>query len=124
MPFTLTPAIKGQLTKAVNIDSTFSYAAHSSRVGYRFARVRVVFERHMPREQAKHAAKRYLRTLQLIIVSAQIVEAASGARTGRFTGAKPSRASVPKACDVLVCPDEEYVSLTFTDDGTPVVLHG
>ena len=60
---TLTPAIKGQLTKATKIDAVHSQGEHGSRYGFRFNRVRAVFEKIMPREQAKHQARKYLVTL-------------------------------------------------------------
>jgi hypothetical protein len=56
----LTPAIKGQLTKAVKIDQVHSHGMHGSRYGFCFNRVVAVFQRMLPREQAKHAARKYL----------------------------------------------------------------
>jgi hypothetical protein len=64
MTASLTPAIKGQLTKAANIDAVHNHGQHGSRYGFAFNRVRTVFERIMPREQAKHAARRYLAARQ------------------------------------------------------------
>jgi len=46
----ITPAIKGQLTKAAKLP-TF---------GQKFRAVRAVFIRYMPRQQAKHATRKYL----------------------------------------------------------------
>jgi hypothetical protein len=52
----MTPAIKGQLTKAVN-----EWRKNSSVGGEHLYRsLRTVFARHMPAEQAKHATKKYL----------------------------------------------------------------
>lgn len=51
----LTPAIKGQLTKAAK-----RAQAHGD-VLVLFRDVRRVYEHIMPREQAKHAARKYLR---------------------------------------------------------------
>ena len=45
---TLTPAIKGQITKAIKTAAN------------KFTAARSIFEKHMPREQAKHAARKYL----------------------------------------------------------------
>ncbi len=48
---TLTPAIKGQLTKAINANKSKSYGA--------IIRAMVnVLVRHMPKQQAKHAARK------------------------------------------------------------------
>lgn len=68
----LTPAIKGQLTKAVsqgNKDTT-SEVTINSCLDFAFGqkktvkqRITDVFNKHMPREQAKHAAKKYLATV-------------------------------------------------------------
>jgi hypothetical protein len=46
----MTPAIKGQLTKA---DNAFNRQQ-------RFSQLRKVFSRHMPTEQAKHATRAYM----------------------------------------------------------------
>jgi hypothetical protein len=65
----LTPAIKGQLTKAikqgkldvssdVNIDNCLDFAFGSKKTVMQ--RVINVFAKHMPREQAKHQARKYL----------------------------------------------------------------
>lgn len=54
---TITPAIKGQLTKAMN--HTLSTSAYD-RTAIRFTAMRLVFSKHMPRQQAKHAARKYL----------------------------------------------------------------
>ena len=51
---TMTPALKGQLTKAVKAGTD----VHSQ-----FHNVHSVFHRHMPHEQATHATRKYLRTL-------------------------------------------------------------
>lgn len=66
----MTPAIKGQLTKAlkaqakfaqdnaeVTIDSCLEYAANPSMYSP-FTAIRDVLKRHMPAEQAKHAARK------------------------------------------------------------------
>ncbi|MDR3750115.1 MAG: hypothetical protein P4K94_01380 [Terracidiphilus sp.] len=47
----LSPSIKGQLTKAYK-----AYGPHPDL----FGAVRRIFERVMPREQAKHAARKYV----------------------------------------------------------------
>jgi hypothetical protein len=47
----LTPVLKGQLTKASKLDSAN---------GNRFRAVRKIFEKVMPTEQAKHAARKHL----------------------------------------------------------------
>lgn len=52
---TLTPAIKGQLTKAIKADNTSCFAG-------KIPVVTNIFAKHMPREQAKHAARAYLAT--------------------------------------------------------------
>ncbi len=46
----LTPATKGQLTKAVK-----TYGPHPGL----FGKVREIFNKVMPREQAKHAARKF-----------------------------------------------------------------
>jgi hypothetical protein len=56
---TLTPAIKGQLTKAIKAQRT---GQASDGIGILYA-VRAVFARHMPIEQAKHATRKYLAAL-------------------------------------------------------------
>lgn len=48
---TLTPAMKGQLTKAVKA---------TTEQANRYASVRKIFSKHMPAEQAKHATRRFL----------------------------------------------------------------
>ena len=48
---TLTPAIKGQITKALN---------HAVNYGMQVLGVRRIFQKYMPREQAKHAARKFL----------------------------------------------------------------
>ena len=60
---TLTPAIKGQLTKVLNSfrlpDGRITdYAENGASVLH--TRIRAVFARHMPAEQAKHATRKYL----------------------------------------------------------------
>lgn len=55
----LTPAIKGQLTKAVNSFKSADLALFNNRVAA-FKLVRAIFARHMPKEQAKHATRKYL----------------------------------------------------------------
>ena len=50
----LTPSIKGQLTKARNASLSPSETFNS---------IRRIFEKHMPREQAKHASRKYLASL-------------------------------------------------------------
>lgn len=68
----LTPAIKGQLTKAikqgtadmhseVTIDSCLDFAFGDKKTIRQ--RVIDVFNKYMPREQAKHAARKYLTTV-------------------------------------------------------------
>jgi hypothetical protein len=61
----LTPAIKGQLTKVRNHHPDTNEFWQSKGVHYPplVHGVRAVFAKHMPREQAKHAAKQYLATL-------------------------------------------------------------
>lgn len=65
----ITPAIKGQLTKAikqgeedstseVTIDSCLDFAFGKKKTVRQ--RVIDVFAKHMPREQAKHSARKYL----------------------------------------------------------------
>ena len=51
----LTPAIKGQLTKAVN-----SLSADNASYGHAMFAIRRIFSRHMPSQQAKHAARNYI----------------------------------------------------------------
>lgn len=53
----LTPAIKGQLTKALK-------QANDKSTGNQivFGTVRNILARQMPKEQAKHAARKYLAT--------------------------------------------------------------
>jgi hypothetical protein len=53
----LTPAVKGQLTKAVKASKNDQEIYGRS---FLYGNVRQVFERIMPREQAKHAARQYL----------------------------------------------------------------
>lgn len=52
---TLAPALKGQLTKAVKMYNTSAMAGQ-----HLYHYIRNVFSRHMPPEQAKHAARKYL----------------------------------------------------------------
>lgn len=68
----LTPAIKGQLTKAVKrgAEDMHSKVTIENCIDFAFGdkktirqRVIDVFTKLMPREQAKHAAKRYLASL-------------------------------------------------------------
>ena len=54
----LTPAIKGQLTKAVNAANSAAYP--NERRQFVFRGIRRVFQKVVPAEQAKHAARRYL----------------------------------------------------------------
>jgi hypothetical protein len=59
----LTPAIKGQLTKARNsVYIALSDYGHASLIfkGERIRAVRAVFAKHLPAEQAKHATRKYL----------------------------------------------------------------
>lgn len=69
---TLTPAIKGQLTKAikqgqqdsnsdVTLDNCLDFAFGNKKTVKQ--RCIDVFTKHMPREQAKHAACKYLATV-------------------------------------------------------------
>lgn len=53
----ITPAIKGQITR-------LSSATGTPRARYNAARA--VFMKHMPREQAKHAAKKWVYELSLM----------------------------------------------------------
>lgn len=48
---TLTPAIKGQLTKAINANKDKSFGAVIRAMV-------LVLSRHMPKQQAKHAARK------------------------------------------------------------------
>lgn len=60
---TLTPAIKGQLTKAVKAatETVAGYTPSDKAARFlAFKNVCAVFARHMPREQAKHATRKYL----------------------------------------------------------------
>lgn len=52
---TMTPAIKGRITKAINRTKVGTVAA-----GREFRAVCAVFESYMPAEQAKHATRKYL----------------------------------------------------------------
>jgi len=55
----LTPAIKGQLTKAVK-----QWKSSPAQYGdVAFSNIRHIFQKAMPPEQAKHAARKYLTTL-------------------------------------------------------------
>jgi len=54
----LTPAIKGQLTKAINTASSAAYPNEQRQFVLRG--IRHVFQKVLPREQAKHAARKYL----------------------------------------------------------------
>lgn len=63
---TITPAIKGQLTKAVkahNPGNTFNIDQAVYQIRARFNVVRDIFAKHLPREQAKHAARKYLASI-------------------------------------------------------------
>ena len=51
----MTPALKGQLTKAVKAGMDSMQAV--------FHNVHAVFHRHMPHEQATHATRKYLRMM-------------------------------------------------------------
>lgn len=53
----LTPAIKGQLTKATKLKSSGNWTNGN---GTFYSAVRGIFAKIMPREQAKHAAKKYV----------------------------------------------------------------
>ena len=55
---TLTPAIKGQLTKATNQMRKENAGMRDFKLA-----IRGVFLRHMPRQQAKHATRKYLATI-------------------------------------------------------------
>lgn len=55
--FQMTPAIRGQLTRAVN-RSEVGFDTNQKHAMRR--EVASVFAKHMPREQAKHMARRYL----------------------------------------------------------------
>lgn len=59
---TITPAIKGQITKAIGEPLTSDLMGNRRPVdnARRIAVITRVFAKHMPREQAKHAAKRYI----------------------------------------------------------------
>lgn len=54
----LTPAIKGQLTKALKAHA--STIPQHAQMQARFNAVLHVFHNHMPHEQAKHATRKYL----------------------------------------------------------------
>ena len=64
----LTPAIKGQLTKAVKaaIETMYFVPQDSNRTSQSFRDERIhkdvytIFAKHMPAEQAKHATRKYL----------------------------------------------------------------
>ena len=68
MKITLTPAIKGQLTKAIN--ASIGHTAKDTKLaetytlfrGEQLRAAKKVFGSIMPREQAKHAARKYLAT--------------------------------------------------------------
>lgn len=68
MPFKMTPAIKGQLTKAIKAyETNMAEVTVESCIEFAFGAPRSkrqaaisVFERHMPHQQAKHAARKYL----------------------------------------------------------------
>lgn len=53
----ITPAIKGQITKAIKNAQVSDMTNQPQHI---FARVRSVFAKYMPNEQAKHATKKYL----------------------------------------------------------------
>jgi len=53
----LTPAMKGQLTKILKANPN---TTPGLQLQYRIEAVRAYFAKHMPREQAKHAARKYL----------------------------------------------------------------
>jgi len=55
----LTPAIKGQLTKA---SKAVSVLRNGSNL---YHNILSVFVKHMPREQAKHATRKYLSTINI-----------------------------------------------------------
>jgi hypothetical protein len=57
----MTPAVKGQLTKALK--STHAPQAGNLAYGARFNAIRPIFAKHMPAEQAKHAARKYLASI-------------------------------------------------------------
>jgi hypothetical protein len=60
---TMTPAIKGQITKAIKTTvAVDDNGVHYNRGGAPavVAVIRPIFAKHMPREQAKHAARKYL----------------------------------------------------------------
>ena len=56
----LTPAIKGQLTKAVK---QVNNSPVTDKEFCLFNLVRDIFMKHMPAEQAKHATRKYLVTV-------------------------------------------------------------
>lgn len=66
MKMTLTPAIKGQLTKAIKtthaVDATGTTYNRGGAPAV-IAAIRPIFAKQMPREQAKHAARRYLASI-------------------------------------------------------------
>lgn len=73
----ITPAIKGQLTKAINLGNADmkSEVTINNCIDFTFGdkktptqRVIDVFNRHMPREQAKHTARKYLASLAVLLV--------------------------------------------------------
>lgn len=57
----LTPAIKGQLTKAVKANPN---TTPGLQMKARFNAVKAIFAKHLLPEQAKHATKQYLASLQ------------------------------------------------------------
>ena len=65
----LTPAIKGQLTKATTykskntLDALEAHAIETEFLRTRTTRVRAIFTKLMPKEQAKHATRKYLAQL-------------------------------------------------------------
>ncbi len=82
---TITPAIKGQLTKAVKSSSDFP--------GATFRNVFAVFARHMPREQAKHATRKYLDDRSGVEARATVRQYAAAALEESYTVAKQSAAA-------------------------------
>lgn len=63
---TLTPAMKGQLTRITKQHVAISKMSpfYANQTQYRYGKVREIFTKIMPAEQAKHAARRYLSSVE------------------------------------------------------------
>jgi hypothetical protein len=66
----MTPAIKGQLTKIMNFHSDVQHLSAFRQM--RANAVRKVFTKLMPREQAKHAARKFLSKLAIGIIGVSL----------------------------------------------------